>query len=80
MNTRAGLSFSPLSEKIFWGRISKNGIAMGEQREVTSEFLQIMELKFPINTAQSVSVNGENKYRVIVVDMDKEVIVNGKKV
>lgn len=79
MSNKTGLLYSPLTEKIYWGLHNGNGTAVGDkQKDITSEFIQIMNLKFPINTAQNVSVNGENKYRVIVVDMDKEVVVNGK--
>ena len=74
--------YSPLTERIYWGRYNGQGnaVSSGNSKDVTSEFLQIMEQKFPINTTQNVSVNGESKYRVIVVDMDKEVVINGKKV
>jgi hypothetical protein len=79
MSNQSGLLFSPLSGRVSWGRHNGKGIAVGDnQKDVTNEFIQIMELKFPINTAQNISVNGENKYRVIVVDMDKEVAINGK--
>ena len=73
-----GLMYSPLSQSVIWGRTNKNGVAIGNPRDVTSNFLQVMEMKFPVNTSQNISVNGENKYRVIVVDMDKKVVINGK--
>src|SRR5690554_1093976 len=73
------LNFSPLTGRVFLGRVNpKTGVSIGEQRDVTSEFLQIMEMKFPVNTTQLISVNGENKYRVIVVDLDKSVVIDGK--
>lgn len=79
MANKTGLLYSPLTERIFWGLHNGNGVAVGnKQKDITSDFLQMMELKFPINTAQNISIDGENKYRVIVVDMSKEVIVNGK--
>ena len=34
-------------------------------------------MKFPVNTYQKISVNGENKYAVIVVDLSKNVVVGG---
>lgn len=79
MSIKSQLSFSPLTERVFWGRVNqKTGMAVGEQRDVTSNFLQVMECKFPINTTQNISINGENAYRVIVVGMEKEVTINGK--
>ena len=81
MSNKTGLLYSPLTERVYWGRHNGKGIAVGgNQKDVTSEFLQVMEMKFPINTTQNISINGENKYRVIVVDMEKEVTVNGKAV
>lgn len=76
--SKATLNFSPLSKKIFWGRTNDKGCSVGQQRDVTSDFLQVMEMKFPVNTCQYVSIDGENKYMVLVVDLTKEVIVNGK--
>ena len=73
------LNYSPITHKIMLGRI-KGNTAQGEQRDVTNNFLQVMEMKFPINTSQNVSVNGVNKYRVIILDMEKEITINGKAV
>ena len=81
MANETGLLYSPITERIYWGLHNGNGVAVGNKhKDITSDFIQAMEMKFPINTVQNVSVNGENKYRVIVVDMDKEVMVNGKAV
>ena len=76
--SKASLQYSSLSGRVYWGRTNNNGVSIGEQRDVTNAFLQVMEMKFPVNTSQNVSVNGENKYRVLVLDMDKEVTINGK--
>ena len=71
------LGHSPLSGRIYLGR-QNNGMWQAGKRDVTSEFLQVMEHKVPINTCQNVTVNGENKYRIIVVDMKAEVTIDGK--
>lgn len=78
--SKANLQYSPISGRIYWGRTNNDGVAIGEQRDVTSAFLQVMAMKFPMNTTRNVSVNGENKYRVLVIDMDKQVTINGKAV
>ena len=81
MANKTGLLYSPLTGRILWGLHNGKGVAVGDrQKDITSDFLQVMEMKFPINTSQNVSVNGENKYRVIVLDMDKEVVINGKNI
>ena len=74
MAIKTGLGYSPLTERVYWGRQNtKTGLWIGNnKKDVTSEFLQVMEHKFPINTQQNISVNGENKYCVIVVDMEKK--------
>ena len=77
------IGYSELSEKVYLGKsktIKNHSEWVGEKKDITSRFLQVMEQKFPINTVQSISVGGKNKYRVIVVDMEKEVIVNGKRI
>ena len=76
------IGYSELSEKVYLGKsknVSGHSEWVGEKKDITSRFLQVMEQKFPINTTQNISIGGINKYRVIVVDMEKEIIVNGKK-
>jgi len=71
------LGMSPITERIYLGR-QRNGMWSGPKRDVTSEFIQVMEQKFPINTTKNISVDGVNKYRVIVLDMEKEITIDGK--
>ena len=82
MTTKTGLGYSPITSRIYWGRQNtETGVWVGDnKKDVTNEFLQVMEHKFPINTIQNISINGENKYRVIIVDLEKEVVINGKEV
>ena len=75
------IGYSELTETVYLGKSKKVGNHsewVGEKKDITSRFIEVMEQKFPINTTQNISINGENKYRVIVVDMEKEVVVNGK--
>ena len=76
------IGYSELTENVYMGdAIKKNGhMEWKNKKDITSRFLQVMEQKFPINTTQIISINGEDKYRVLMVDMDKEVVVNGKKI
>jgi hypothetical protein len=71
------LGHSPLTGRIYLGR-QKDNHWVGQKRDVTNEFLQVMEQKFPINTSQNISVDGVNKYRVIILDMEKEITIDGK--
>lgn len=73
------LGCSPLIGNVYLGKQNKD-CWIGEPRDVTSEFIQVMQQKFNINTTQTIRINGNAAYRVIVVDMDKEVLINGKNV
>tara|TARA_R110002096_G_C14661646_1_gene728211 strand:+ start:32768 stop:33019 length:252 start_codon:yes stop_codon:yes gene_type:complete len=81
MSIKTGMGLSPITKRVYWGRQNTDtGCWVGNnKKDITSDFLQVLEQKFPINTAQNISENGEDKYRIIVVDMDKEVVINGKK-
>ena len=76
------IGYSELSEKVYIGEYVKKGTLneWKNKKDITGRFLQVMEQKFPINTTQLIRINGENKYRILVVGLDKEVIVNGKKI
>jgi hypothetical protein len=78
MTTKTGLMYSPITKQILWGRSNEKGIYSGTPKNVTNSFLQVMKHKFPVNSCQNISINGENKYRVLVVGMGREVIVDGK--
>lgn len=76
-NGYLNLGYSPLTERVYLG-LQRGGIWVGHKLDVTSDFIQIMEHKFPLNTSQNISVNGENKFRFLCLDMDKEILINGK--
>jgi hypothetical protein len=50
------------------------------KKDVTNQFLYILLRKFPVNSTQVVTVGGKDHCRVIVVDMDKEVVIDGNKI
>lgn len=58
-----------------FNRIFKNGV-----KRDTIKAKYIADGKEVINTTQKISINGKDKYRILVVDMDTEVVVNGKKI
>lgn len=71
------MGYSPLSKNIYLG-LQRGDISVGHKQNITSNFIQIMEHKFPINTSQNISVEGVNKFRFLCLDLDKEVLINGK--
>ena len=77
MSRELKLGHSPLTGSIYLGSQNK-GMWSGKKRDVTNDFIQVMLQKFPPNTAQKISIDGETKYRVIVVDTDKKVVIDGK--
>lgn len=80
MSNKLQLGFSPLTEKIYLGKTKKSNPYewAGEKTDVTNNFIQVMLQKFEPNTAQNISVDGKDKYRIIVVDMDQKVTVDNK--
>lgn len=71
------LGFSPMTERIYLGA-SRDGVWVGPKIDMTSNFLQITDQKFPINTSQNITVNGVITHRIMSVDMEKKITVNGK--
>lgn len=67
---KTGLMFSPLTERIYWGKMNtRTGVSVGNnQKDITSDFIGIMLQKFPINTCQNVTSNGKTECVVIVLD------------
>jgi len=79
MDNKFHLGYSALTGNIYLGK--QNGDHwVGEKRDVTSEFIQVMLHKFEPNSIQNISVDGHGKYRVLVVDIGKKILVDGKEV
>ena len=75
------LGYSPLTGSIYLGQTSKNNPnVMDVERDMTSNFVQVLTQKFEPGTITNITVNGENKYRVLVVGMDEKITVDGKAV
>ena len=56
--TKAGLGLSPLTGRVYWGR--SNGLNwVGEKRDITSEFVQIVLQKFGPDTPDQKGVRSE---------------------
>jgi hypothetical protein len=68
---------SPLTGKVYLG-LQRTNMWVGHKADITSDFIQVMEHKFPINTSVSISVEGVNKFRFLTLGMDKKITVNGK--
>jgi len=74
------LGYSPLTERIYLGKTKKNNPSewVGKKEDITSDFIQVMLQKFDTNTVSNIIVNGKGEYRILVVDMTKEIKVNGE--
>lgn len=66
---KTGLMYSPLTEKVYWGRINtKTGVSVGSNhKDITSDFIGIMLQKFPISTMQKITTNGNHECSIYVV-------------
>lgn len=71
------LGFSPMTERIHLGA-SRKDMWVGPKIDMTSDFLQIVDQKFPVNTSQNITINGVATHRIMSVDMKKKITVNGK--
>ena len=78
-DTKLHLGYSPLTEKIYLGKQNGN-YWVGEKRDVTNEFIQVMLHKFQPNMITGVTINGELTYNVLVVPADSKVTINGVEV
>ena len=65
------LGYSPLTERIYLGKVNpkKPTEWVGEKRDVTSDFLQVMLQKFEPNTKTSITIEGKPKYEIIVKEI-----------
>lgn len=72
---KTGLMFSPLSSRIFYGRMNtKTGVSIGNPKDVTSDFIGIMLQKFPINTQQIITANGRAECVIMVLDQKEAAV------
>jgi hypothetical protein len=68
-NTKTGLMFSELSNRVYWGTINtKTNVARSGKKDVTSDFIGIMLQKFPVGFSQDISVNGKTEATVIMLE------------
>jgi hypothetical protein len=70
--TKTGLMYSELSSSVYWGTMSAStGIARSGKKDITSDFIGIMLKKFPVNTMQNITCNGEAEVVIMVLDSVK---------
>lgn len=72
------LGYSPISENIYLGKINpkKPNEWQGDKKDITNNFIQVMLQKFEPGTETEITVNGEVKYVVRVIEL--ETIKTGK--
>ena len=68
MHENLQLGLSPLTGKIFLGRVSKSNpeLWLDGKRDVTSMFIAVMLQKFEPGTVSDIKVNGVIKYKVTI--------------
>jgi len=74
------LGHSPLTGKIYLGKQKNTNEWSGEKRDVTNEFIQVMLHKFEPNTIHNITVGGQSKYRIMVVDVGRKIELDGKEI
>ncbi len=80
-NLKTGLMYSPLTEKVYWGRMNvKTGVSVGNnQKDITSDFIGIMLQKFTIGHMQKITKNGEHECSIYVVPPKTAAILDASK-
>ena len=79
MDNKLHLGHSPLTGNIYIGK-QKDNRWVGEKRDITNEFIQVMLHKFQPNTTQNITIDGKEKYRIVVVDVSREITIDGNKI
>lgn len=64
------IGFSPLTQRIYIGRVSKKNKNMwaGVKKDITNNFLQVLLYKFPIGEHE-ISINGKPKYKINIEEI-----------
>lgn len=62
------LGYSPLTEHIYLGKVNKKrpNEWLGEKRDMTSNFIQVLLQKFEPGTESTITVGGKPKYTITV--------------
>ena len=70
---RLSLGLSPITGRIYLGRINPkhSGFWVGEKRDVTSQFIEVMLQKFEPGYETTIEENGKPKYSVTVRKIKK---------
>jgi hypothetical protein len=68
------LGYSPLTEEIYLGKTNpkKPNEWLGDKKNITNNFIQVMLQKFEPNTETTIKAGGEPKYKIIVIDNSRD--------
>lgn len=76
---KRGIGISHLTEEIYYG-VKEGNQFVGEINNITNDFLHVVLEKFEPNTICNITIDGVEKYRVLVIGIDSTVAVNGREV
>jgi hypothetical protein len=71
IDNKLHLGFSPLTGRVYLGK-QRNDLWVGEKRDVTSEFTQVMLQIYEPGETRTITVNGVPKYSVTVKKMEEK--------
>ena len=87
LSRKLRLGYSALTGNVYLGKDKKDGrladpdkFLLNPKRDITSDFMNVLLLKFEPNTSHIVSIDGEPKYRLLLIDVGRAVSVDGKDV
>ena len=73
MYEKLQIGYSPLSGNIYLGRTNpkKPNEWIGDKKDITNNFLQVLTQKFEPGTETDITVNGKPKYKVRVTEISE---------
>lgn len=83
MATKTELGFSPLTGRVYWGR-SNGDHWVGEKRDVTNNFVQVVIQKFGPDTPEQkgmrseITVDGRPAFEIIVRRIEPQATTSGE--
>lgn len=68
------IGYSPLTEKVYLGNVSKKNPNqwVGNKEDITNIFIQVLLQKFEPGTESIIAVDGKNKYKITVTEIEEE--------
>lgn len=72
------LYLSKLTGSIYVAETNASGKVIGEKHDVSSDFLKVLELMYPVSTVAAISADGKDRLLLVTALPASEVIIDGE--